>query len=220
LDAVSLTGALARARQWSLGIQTVIDIGASDGRWTEACHPYFPQADYFLVEAQLAHARSLDALSRRMPRIKYIVAAAGDSQGSIFFDASDLLGGIASHTPIPHSIEVPMTTIDAQVAAHKLQPPFLLKLDTHGFEIPILEGARESLAQTHLIVIEVYNFNFVSHNLRFHEMCLYLEGHGFRCVDLCDVLHRPTDGALWQFDLFFTRAEHPIFRHTQYASVQ
>jgi FkbM family methyltransferase len=217
-DPVSLTGALGRVRRWKLEPRTVIDIGASDGRWTRVCQRYFPEAQYFLIDAQSAHMPALQRLRHDQPQVQYLIAAAGDSEGMIHFDASELLGGIASHVPVdgPGWIEVSMTTVDQQVREHGLQPPFLLKLDTHGFEVPIFQGARETLKDTTLIVVETYNFVFTGSNLRFHEMCTYLEAQGFRCADMCDPLHRTFDEALWQFDLFFVRADHPIFQHNLY----
>lgn len=217
LDPISLEGALARIQQRGLSVQTVIDIGASDGRWTEICWRYFPEAFYFLVEAQAPHAPALVQLKRRMARMDYVLAAAGDAEGEIYFESSDLFGGLAAHTPFEKNcIRVPMVTIDQQVQSRKLAPPFLLKLDTHGFEIPILNGAQETLKQTNLLIIETYNFKFRPDNLRFHEMCAYLEAHNFRCIDLSDPLHRLKDQALWQFDLFFIPASSSIFDYNFY----
>jgi len=216
-DEISLEGALERSKNHGIPIQTVIDIGASNGVWSERCQKYFPDAFYFLIEAQKPHAPALEKLKRRLPNVDYIMAAAGDGEGEIYFDASDLLGGIAAHTPFEKNcIIVPMTTVDVQVNLKNLQPPFLIKLDTHGFEVSILEGAVETLKQTELIVIEVYNFKISQDNLRFHEMCAYLEAKGFRCLDLCDPLRRPRDRALWQLDLFFARSTSPIFESDSY----
>jgi hypothetical protein len=106
---------------------------------------------------------------------------------------------------------------DAQVAARDLRPPFLIKLDTHGFEMPILAGAEQTLEQTNVLVIEAYNFDIASSAVRFAELCARLEARGFRCVDLFDVMYRPADNALWQMDLIFIRADRPEFLSNAYA---
>ena len=217
LDTVSLDGALRRCRQRTGAVGTVLDVGASDGRWTEVCRRYFPEAYYLLIEAQRPHEPALAALKRSSANLDYVIAAAGDTQGEIYFDATDLLGGIASHTPFPENgITVPVTTLDREVQQRRLAPPYFLKLDTHGFEVPILAGARATLAQTALLMIETYNFNFSAENLRFHQMVAHLETLGLRCVDLCDPLPRRRDGALWQFDLFFAPANSPTFASESY----
>ena len=215
--APTLYGALARLRRRAMPVGTVIDVGASDGSWSEACLRYFPAARYFLVEAQSAHEPKLQRFRRAHPNSDYLISAAGDTVGTIHFDDSGLFGGIASKEAKPGLTTVPMTTIDEQVRSRRLAPPFLLKLDTHGFELPIFEGARETLAQTVLIVVETYNFQIERESLRFPDMCDYLERIGFRCVDLSDPLYRPGDGALWQFDLYFMPKDHPIFRTNTYA---
>jgi len=38
--------------------------------------------------------------------------------------------------------------------------PYLIKLDTHGVEIPILNGSAQTLKDTNVLVVEVYNFDF------------------------------------------------------------
>jgi hypothetical protein len=90
-----------------------------------------------------------------------------------------------------------------EVERLKLQGPFVIKLDTHGYEVPILEGAWRTLRQTHLIIMECYGFRIAQHSLLLWEMCKYLDDKGFGLVDLVDVTRRPTDGAFWQCDSFF-----------------
>jgi FkbM family methyltransferase len=216
-DTLSLQSALKRCRRRGLDIGTVIDIGASNGVWSLKARSFFPNANFFLVEAQGEHEPSLKKLKEQYARIDYIIAAAGDRDGEIYFDASDLYGGVASHTPLEHSsVTVPVRSLDSLVNERNLAPPFFLKLDTHGFEVPIFEGARETLRQTALIIVETYNFKLTSDSLRFHEMCAYLESRGFRCIDLCEPMHRPKDKAFWQVDLFFVPADRKEFKSNTY----
>lgn len=216
-DTLSLRSALKRCEWRGLDIGTVIDIGASDGRWSLKARNYFLRSAFFLVEAQAAHKKALDRVKATNAGLDYIISAAGDRNGEIYFDASSLLGGLASDTPFAQNcIAVPVRTIDSLVHEKGLRPPFLLKLDTHGFEIPIFEGARKTLKQTGLIIVETYNFKLTPDSLRFHEMCAYLESRGFRCIDLCEPMHRLRDGAFWQMDLFFMPADREEFMSNSY----
>jgi len=43
-----------------------------------------------------------------------------------------------------------------------------------------------------------------------------MEEHGFRCIDICEPLHRTGDKAFWQIDLFFIRSDHKIFDTNSY----
>lgn len=194
-------------------VRTVFDIGASDGSWSELARKHYPDAHYLLIEAQSnPHEPALRRYVAQHPRFEYLIAAAGHREGSIHFDATDPFGGVASDQPTgQHDIVIPVTTVDLEVARRKLPPPYLIKMDTHGFEVPILAGSERTLARTELLIIEAYNFTLRPGVLRFAELCQHMEGLGFRCLDVVDQLYRP-DGTLWQFDMFFARADAPEFQ--------
>lgn len=113
-------------------------------------------------------------------------------------------------------IKVPVTTIDYEVAQRKLSPPYLIKLDTHGCEVPILEGARETLKRANIVIIETYNFQIAKDSLRFWEMCNYMYSLGFLPIDMVDFMHRKKDNAFWQMDTFFIRKDRPEFQSNDY----
>lgn len=213
----SMDAALARA-SGSFNISTVIDVGASDGRWSVKARRRFPAADFVLIEAQAAaHEEALQRHAQRYPRTHLILAAAGHRVGTITFDVADPFGGAATEQAIGGSAaELPMTTIDAEIGRLGLAGPYLVKLDTHGFEREILLGAQETLARSALLIIEAYNFELRPGVLRFHELCFLLEAAGFRVLDLVDVMRRPTDGVLWQFDLVFAPTNRPEYASADY----
>ena len=207
-----MEAALQRAAP-SHAIAGIIDVGASTGSWSFMAKRHWPAARFLLVEAQPVHEAALQDSG-----FAYVLAAAGDHTGTTHFDASEPFGGVASASPTgDHDIVVPLTTIDREVERAHLPPPFLLKLDTHGFEREILAGAEATLRECQLLVIEAYNFELTSGALRFHELCSSLEERGFRCLDLAEPMHRPKDGVLWQFDLVFARADEPRFADASYA---
>lgn len=211
------SAALTRLAARSLTFKTLIDVGASDGRWSRQAGHYFPDVFYFLIEANPVHEPGLQAYKTAHPRSDYILAVAGDTVGDVYFDGSNPFGGHASHSSdARHSARLPATTIDFQVQANRLQPPFAVKLDTHGFEVPILNGARQTLAQANLVIIETYNFDLEPDSLRFWEMAAFMQERGFRPIDISNLLWRPADRALWQFDLYFVRSDLLDFS-TRYA---
>ena len=147
-NSLTMIGGLERSAKHT-SPKSFIDVGASDGRWTELAMQFFPNAHYLLVEAQEGHRKDLEHFQSKNKNISICMAAAGDTEGEIYFDASDLHAGLASKEKLEKNcITVPVTTIDLQVEKHKLQPPFCIKLDTHGFEIPILEGATKTLEKS------------------------------------------------------------------------
>jgi len=200
-------------------INTIIDVGASDGIWSRLALNFYPQSQYLLIEANPAHEQALKAFVLENRNAEFILAAAGDKQGeqvNFSFDPEDLYGGQASYVPQANSITIPEITIDNEIRSRNLKGPYLIKLDTHGFESPIFRGALQTLINTNAIIVECYNFKISPECLLFYEMCQYLDQLGFRCVDLADPLWRPFDQAFWQMDLIFIRKERPEFSYSGY----
>ena len=216
---VTLKAALQRQVNRNIPIHTIIDVGASNGAWTEFVKPYFPEAFYYLIEANPYHLESLLAFKKQHKNVDFILAAAGNGAGEISFEAKTPEGGSAYYTPYKEGdLRVPMTTIDHEVTVKQLNPPFLLKLDTHGFETPIFNGAVETLKETNLIIVEVYNFRLTDDSLLFSEMVEFLGARGFHPIDLCDLSFRPADQAFWQMDLFFIHSDREEFKSNTYYS--
>lgn len=209
--------AVISLKKRSYKINSVLDIGASDGRWSKAMMVQYPDAQYMLIEAQEFHKPQLDLFVAHNKNAKYVLAAAGAKEGEIFFDAGNPFGGQASSTPFPsHNIVVPVTTIDLEVEKNGLTGPFLIKFDTHGYEIPILQGASRTLQNTAVIIMECYIHRLTKESLLFNEMCGYLDGLGFRCIDLVDPVWRIYDNTFWQMDLVFIKKESAEFQYSNY----
>jgi hypothetical protein len=151
------------------------------------------------------------------PKAQYVLAAAGDTCGEIYFDDSDLFTGFASKIRSEGARKVVReTTIDHEIGAYSLPGPYLIKLDTHGYEVPILCGATETLRNTNLLVIETYNFRIIESSLLFHEIIAYMRERGFGVIDMSEPHWRVLDFAFWQIDLFFVRLDRPEFLANTY----
>src|SRR4051812_8811518 len=70
----------------STDVNTVIDVGASNGCWTRLALKGWPNAQYLLVEAQRGpHEHGLITLASEEPRVEYVFVAAGSEKGAIYF---------------------------------------------------------------------------------------------------------------------------------------
>ena len=214
-NSFTMHAALQRAAARGLEVQTVVDIGAASGRWTRKTLPLFPAARFVLIEPLEERRAELETLCREEPRVDFLIAAAGEATGEAALTVTpDLDGSGIYDAGSPLARQVPLTTLDA--ALRELPGPYLLKFDTHGFELPILTGGAATLRETALIVMEVYNFQLTARSLRFHEMCAHLDTLGFRCADVADVSLRPRDKLLWQADLLFLAKTSPLFAYPAY----
>lgn len=216
-NSFTMQAALNRCIDRGLDVQTVIDVGASDGRWSRNLMACLPNANYLLVEAQEGHRKALENFRKENSNVEIVLAAAGSKKGKIYFDNSDLFGGVASEQPLKDGIVVPVVSLDEQVFDLQLLGPYLLKLDTHGFEIPILEGSKKILEKASLIIIETYNFKITDESLRYWEMCNYMGDLGFSPVENVDLLLRETDKAFWQMDIFFIPSQDLVFSKNSYS---
>lgn len=200
-------------------VATVIDVGASNGQWTTVARRVWPESSALLIEAQPCHRGALEAYCRTTPRCGFVLAAASDEPGGeVFFDDSDPFGGLASTTESGAAkTRVPTTTIDHEVRERGLVGPYLVKLDTHGYEVPILKGAEATLREASVAVIECYNFKIAEGCLLFWEMCAFMAERGFAVIDFSEPMWRQRDGAFWQMDIFFAPASSPEFSHKGYA---
>ncbi len=208
--------ALQRLKKRYVSFSTIIDIGASDGRWSKNCMKIYPQSEYFLIEAQKEHEQRLMEFKNSCNNVNYIISAAGDKGGKIFFDKTDLFGGVASYQKLKENcIEVNMTTIDSIVAENGLKPPFLLKLDTHGFEEKIINGASKTLENTEMLIVEAYAHP-INGTFRFFELCAFLKEKGFLPAEIVDLMLRPYDNSLWQMDIIFVKDTDSKFRYDEY----
>lgn len=216
-DQFTMEAGFQRIARHDFNIKSVIDIGASDGKWSKMAMHFLPEARYLALEPLDERSASLKTLRQKKTNFDYVLCVAGESNNNkVVLNVSDDLDGSTVGGRDGEQRIVQERTIDSIVSEKKLPGPFLLKFDTHGYELPILNGAKQTLLETNIIIMEVYNFRITQTSLRFHEMCEYLERFGFRCYDMASPMLRCHDKAFWQMDLFFCRKDSKIFSHNEY----
>ena len=213
----SFRGMLERLHRRKPAFQTVVDVGAAYGGWSRQLADVLPGRRHLLIEANSHHRVALDERCAENPSWQYVLKACGGRLGKIFFDGIDPMGGLASQSRSDKSmLEVEMTSIDHEVNRLGLPGPFLIKLDTHGFEVPILEGAAGTLENAEYIVVESYNFTMCEGALRFWELCAWMEARGFVPLDLYDLCYRIYDLSFWHMDIVFARKANAAFGYAKY----
>jgi len=110
-------------------------------------------------------------LQKAVGAVTGTVALEIDPENSMAVIEGSTMGGGAGRR-----LEMPITTVDAAVAA--LQPPpqrIVMKIDVEGFETEVLKGCRETLLRTSHVVAECHSEALLA------ECRALLEGAGFRC---------------------------------------
>lgn len=201
----------------TIEITNIIDIGASDGKWSTKAMPFFPESSFLAIEPLRERRDALEKLKKQYPTFDYVLCAAGeDTTKNVDIAITTDLDGSTIDGLNGTNRTVPIKSLDTIISEKHLSGPFLLKFDTHGYEIPILKSAKKTLQNTNIIIMEVYNFKISEHTLLFYEMCCHLDTLGFRCYDMADPMLRQHDNSFWQMDLFFCRKDMPLFQYNQY----
>src|ERR1700687_2028395 len=66
----------AMSRRKDVAVATVIDVGASNGSWSDQMMRHFPKASYLLIEAQeVAHGAALARFKAVHPNVQYELCA-------------------------------------------------------------------------------------------------------------------------------------------------
>jgi len=191
----------------------IIDVGANAGIWTTEIRKIIPQAQFFMVEAALRHNNTLRQVGAR-----YAFAVLGDEEKEVeFYEQRTSTGNslfremsTAFKTLTPSKRR--MRTLDNLLVEHGVKGPYdLLKIDTQGAEILVLKGAKRTLSQTELVVLELSVIEFNEGAPLVAEVISFLASHGFSPYDITE-LHYLPDGQLFQFDMMFVRTESELLQ--------
>jgi len=214
-ESKSMLAGLERMKLLGINPDIIVDIGAAKGSWSENAMSFWPNSQYELIEPLTEQNDALKALSSHYEKLNYHLAVAGETQGETWLNVtSDLDGSGIYGYKEKNARKVPMMTIDEVVK--NTTGSLMIKLDTHGYELQILKGAKAALQRTELLVIEVYGFYVSPTAPLFHELSTFLNSLGFRLIDIVDVVRRPGDNAFWQADAFYLKKDHPVFQRNSY----
>jgi len=199
--------------------KTIIDVGAADG--TPGLYDYFPQADLLLIDPLEEHIPALEEIRRKHVKARITLGAAGPQSGKIAINVyPDRLTGsscLVDPCGVGGPRQVPMITVDEECRARSLGGPYLIKIDTQGFELEVLRGASAVLEQTEIVILEVSFFRLFTSNPIFSEVVIFMAERGFEMYDLLGSSTRPLDGALAQADVVFARRNGMLRRQERFA---
>jgi FkbM family methyltransferase len=109
-------------------------------------------------------------------------------------------------------VEVDMLTIDYVVRDLRIPAPKVIKIDTQGCELSILQGARETLPKVHVLMLECWLLRAYGPSTPLLlEVATWLRQFDFHLWDLGDHW-RNADGILEAQDCLFLNARCPISR--------
>jgi FkbM family methyltransferase len=195
--------------------KTLFDIGVATG--TTGFYGVFPDVRYLLVDPLVEAEPFMREICDRYPGV-YEVAAAGAASGEATFNVDPGLSGSSFFRKDGQPRTVSVVTLDELVEKHRLEPPFVVKLDVQGFEAEVLHGFERGLANTEAVISEASFWGDRKGGGRavFHDLVAFMADHGFVVYDVAGLVRRPRDGALAEADFVFVRREGHLRRHAGY----
>ena len=176
-----------------LGCAVLFDVGANHGSYTRELRRLAPNATIHAFEP---HPRTFGSLKARAsaPGVTLVNVALSDAAGTMeLHDFADADGSTQAslaqasvamydaHT-VAHQVQV--TTLDAYMAQAGVTAIDLLKIDTEGFDLAVLRGARDALARR---AIKAIQFEVVPADIAMHVTVreFFEVLHGYRLFRLC-----------------------------------
>jgi FkbM family methyltransferase len=148
----------------------IIDVGAQIGTWTEAVLALSKPERLIAVEPTPDSFRQLETRIGAAPGVELLECAVGANAGTAefrimsdslfnsFLSVRDEVKTKYDHVAETGTVKVEVRTLDDITAA--LDRVTILKIDVQGTESAVMDGGRETLAKTSVVVLEA---NFLSH---------------------------------------------------------
>lgn len=176
-------------------IDTVVDVGANDGVWSQAVQALLNPRSMFAFEPAPETFNRLESRFSDQSSVKLFNCALGAQEGDAKlyeFETTQLNSLLApakgmehvyGSDPVRRETLVKVVTLDAALGAEKVESVDLLKIDVQGSELRVLHGARETLSMTKAVLLE---YLFMPHYEGQAEFC---QLHQFMVVEANFILY-------------------------------
>jgi FkbM family methyltransferase len=189
----------------------VFDVGANVGQSVERLSALLPGCELYAFEPSPAVYRELERNTRRIRNVTLVNAGVGAVPGTELLlenahsDMSSFLApGPATWSTVVRRTPVDVTTLTSYCREHDISRIDLLKIDTQGYDLEVLEGAVELLKakMVRLIYAEVVFADLYEGQPSFEDIKRFLDQHAFQLVGIynfvawkgvagwCDVLYK------------------------------
>jgi FkbM family methyltransferase len=199
----------------TLGVRTVIDVGANHGGFARRIRRILPDAVLHCFEPLPEPFEKLCASFREDARFHATGVALGAVRGTAQFNANESSGSSSllpmanlhreayPHTRHSTNIDVVCTTLDEHFQGFDLDPGVLLKLDVQGGEQLVLAGGTLTLRRVQVIFAELSFFELYEGQPLASEVVRGIESAGFTLGGIENVSRSVRDGRFLQCDAYF-----------------
>jgi FkbM family methyltransferase len=205
----------------SLGLATVLDIGANVGQFCQMAHALWPRARIYSFEPL---GDCYERLKARMAGCDEVVAfnvGLGEQRGELAFERNafsasssflkmaELHRSNYPHTRQAHTVTVKIERLDELARGLELKEPMLVKIDVQGYEDRVLRGGEQTVRRAQVVLLETSFAPLYEGQILFDGIYALLGSWGFRYAGAVEQVLSPLDGRVLQADSLFVRGEWP-----------
>jgi FkbM family methyltransferase len=207
--------ALERLQAAGLAPRVIFDVGASHGLFANRARLLWPGSDIHCFEPEPEYAEILTERAKSDVHLHVcpaLVGATARPNQAYHFHlgaSSVLANAVRAGTGADTLRHARMIALDDYCGEHDLEPDFL-KIDVQGYELEVLKGAERVLARIEVVFTEVNHLEVYAGVPLAAELIGWLAERGYALHDVCNLMTRPSDGALWQTDMIFVRHSSPL----------
>jgi FkbM family methyltransferase len=218
-DVPEIPFALERLKQNGFSPALVFDVGAYQGDFAALCFQLWPETRVACFEVLPEPSKNILTMAQNGKSLQLISCLLGaENKGEVEFNLADTASSVLPEQahPAKRKATFPMRTID-DVVEHDLQGrvPEFLKMDVQGYELEVLKGATRSLPSVQVVLAEVNLLDIYEGVPLVGEFISWMRERGWAAYDICGLMRRPLDRALWQADMIFV-PENSRFRENKH----
>ena len=203
---------------------TILDIGAYKGTWTDQMLPLYPSAEYFLFEA--IDYSELDKFSKQRNIHVYKDTILNESAKEVTWYEKRNTGdsmflentSFFTNAVVKTRPSISLNDLTEKSDGLRDAKHIFMKIDCQGAEIPILKGATSLLERTDFILLEIPFFGQYNKGVpSFLDHIAYMDSIGFIPYDIAGEHNICT--YMVQVDIIFINKRHEFNRRVQEALI-
>ncbi len=147
-------------------IDTVVDVGANVGQWSGYVRQLITPKKHMIIEPVPNAFNELKQKFGSLAGVELVNAAVGDHDGTVTFNITadttgasvlaprdDMKEHVGDNWKIEQKVEARLARLDT--LTQHLPQISLLKIDVQGYELPVMQGAIETLKKTMFVLVEL-----------------------------------------------------------------
>lgn len=190
----------------------VLDIGAYEGNWATSFLTVFPKAKILMLEGQKSKKDILRQKSAANKQLEFRIALLGSAEQEVEFNIYETASSVLKEdNETGAKVEIrTLTTLDQLTINTPFAQPDFIKIDTQGYELEILKGAEKTMQYAEFVLLEVSLIDIYKGCPLVAEVMAFMQAKSFVLYDICSLMRRPFDNALYQSDFLFVKESSPF----------